>query len=88
MNTNKIITPAELVRMPVGTKETYTMYPGEISYFLRKLSTYALRANAKLHHKIATVIWDDEDMVSRMVVVKVLRKGKQLKRKRSTSNAE
>lgn len=76
-----MIAPSDLVRMPAGTKETYAMYRGEIPYFLKKLSTYALRANAKIHHKIGTVVWDDEDTVSRMVVVKVIRSGKKLKRR-------
>lgn len=73
---------AELVRMPAGTKETYTMYMGELPYFLKKLSTYAFRAKAKINHRVATVIWDDTDTVSRMVVVKVVRSGKKLKRKK------
>lgn len=72
---------AEIVRMPVETKETYTMYAGELSYFLKKLSTYALRAKAKVQHRVATVIWDDSDTVARMVVVKVVRSGKKLKKR-------
>lgn len=68
-----------LVRMPAGTKETYTMYSGELSYFLKKLSTYALRAKAKVDHRVAVVVWDNEDKVTRMVLVKVIKSGKKLK---------
>lgn len=75
-----MLTLAELVRMPAGTKEMYTMYRGEESYFLKKLSTYALRANAKVHHKAASLVWDGEDMIDRIVVVKVMRSGRKLKR--------
>lgn len=75
-----MITLNELVRMPVGSKEMYTMYRGEESYFLKKLATYAFRAGAKVHHKSASVVWDDEDTIDRIVVVKVLKPGKKLKR--------
>lgn len=71
---------SELVRLPVETKETYTMYDGELPYFLKKLSTYSIRANARIHHRIATVIWDDSDTVSRMVVCKVVKAGKKRRR--------
>lgn len=77
-----MITLSELVRSPAGTMETYTMYRGETPYFLKKLSTYAKRANAKIFHKVGTTTWDDEDTVSRMVVCKVIKPGKKLKRQK------
>lgn len=72
---------SELVRMPAGTKETYIMYRGEESYFFKKLSTYANRANAKVVHRAASVVWDGEDTIDRIVVVKVIKSGRRLKRK-------
>lgn len=76
-----MLTLAELVRMPAGAKELYTMYRGEEQAFLKKLSTYALRAKAKVSHKAASVVWDGEDMIDRIVVVKVIKAGKKLKQR-------
>lgn len=68
---------SEIVRMPAGTKEIYILNPGiERSYFLKKLSIYATRVGAKVTHRIATIIWDDDEMVSRMMHVTVIKAGK------------
>lgn len=79
---------SDIVRLPVGTTETYMMYQGELSYFLKKLSTYALRVNAKIKHRIATVVWDDSDTVVRMVVVKVVKSGVKAKPRGKKKHAE
>lgn len=72
---------AKLVRMPKGTTQTFLLQPGEESYFLKKLSTYAFRANAKVAHDMWLAVRLSDDTVQRMVVVKILRPGKKLKRR-------
>lgn len=79
-----MIALSDLVRMEAGTSETYTMYTGELPYFLKKLATYTMRARCKVHTRVATVIWDDSDTVSRMVLIKVIKSGKKLKRGKRT----
>lgn len=72
---------SDLVRRPTGTTETYVLNAiHEKSYFLKKLSTYALRASAKVDYKAARVVWDDSDIVSHMIVVKVMRSGRKRRR--------
>lgn len=73
---------SELVRMPAGTKEIYILNPGvQRAQFIKKLSTYALRAKAQVSHRIATIIWDDDEVVSRMMQVIVLKQGRKLRKR-------
>lgn len=77
-----MIVLSELVRMPKGTVQVYLIDRGDTeSYLLKKLSTYALRCSAKVHHRVARIIYDDSDEVRRMVVCTVLKQGKKLKKR-------
>lgn len=71
---------AELLRMPKGTTETFIVSRDEESYFLKKLHTYALRTKAKVDYIIYVCVSLRDDSVARMIVVKVLKSGEQLKR--------
>lgn len=77
-----MIVLSQLVRMPKGTVQTYLLEAGETeSYLLKKLSTYAFRAEAKVTHRIAMVVFLDDDTVRRMVICKVIKQGKRLKKR-------
>lgn len=76
-----MISLAELVRMPAGATETYLLAPNETEQtLLKKLSTYARRARAKVDHRVALVVFLDNDAVRRMVVCSVIKQG--VKRKK------
>ncbi len=72
---------AEFIRKPKGTTETYLLPPGEESYFLKKMATYALRAKARVAHDVWLAVRLSDDTVQRMIVVKVLKPGKKLKKR-------
>lgn len=76
---NEEITLAKFVRLPAGSKHTYMMRSKEISPFLKRLSTYSLRAKADISYKVATIVWDESDVVQRMVVLEVMRQGQSVK---------
>lgn len=73
---------SNLVRLPKGTVQTYLLDAGDDSYFLKKLSTYATRANAKVEHDFWLCVRRRDNFVQTMVQIKVLRQGKKLKRKK------
>ena len=73
---------ADIVRMPKGTTQTYLLDAGDESYFLKKLSTYAMRAGAKVEHSIWLCVRLKDHLVQNMVQVSVIRQGSKLKRKR------
>ena len=77
-----MINLSELVRMPRGTVQTYLLEPHETeSYLLKRLSTYALRARAKIEHRVALVVFLDDDSARRMVICKVIQQGRKLKKR-------
>lgn len=73
---------SEFVRMPKGATQTYLLSSGEESPFLKKLSTYANRANARIEHDMWLCVRIKDDTVQRMVVCKVVKAGNKLVRKR------
>lgn len=75
-----MISLSQLVRMPKGTTQTYLLAKDEESYFLKKLSTYALRTNAKVTHDVWMCVRLKDDFVQRMVTVMVLKPGRKIKR--------
>lgn len=76
-----MISLAELVRMPAGTVQTYVVEPAEVPAFLKKLTTYANRAQARVTHDIWLCVRLADDKSARMIICKVIRAGRQ-KRKR------
>lgn len=77
---------SELIRKPKGTLETYFLEPGTESYFLKKLSTYALRARAKVDYDVWVSLRLRDDTVQRMVVVKIIRPGRRIKKRGRKKN--
>ncbi len=76
---------SDIVRMPKGTIQTYLLDAGDEPYFLKKLSTYAMRAGAKVEHDIWLCVRLKDHTAQNMVQVSVIRQGKKLKRKKRAS---